>query len=573
MILLTNFKVCKRWHYLVYEGSLWQTIDTTPFYDIIPADQILKLALASGTFLKVANFRGCIQLTSNMLRVLSKSCYNTEVLCLKDCRGLSTPSIGCFLKASHHLRILDLSGLESVKNSTLSIIGQQPLNQLEELNINWCRNITGEGIQGLFLLKKKENQEDQEDDNDEYMKKKKESDDKNNNNDNDNDNIRLLPSLKILKINGCKMLDDYTMQLIASKLPNLQQLSLASCTYIKDHTLITFLKHLSTPSTLTHLNLSNCVQLTDKILGPLAKYCPQLTHLELAGCNALTDINIAHFILKSKPPTLTCLDLEDVSNITGHTIKMLADHQPKLKRLCVTNCTLIDDDAIEYLIVKGSCQQLEHLELDGCSINDDCLDKIATHLGYRQQQQKNNISHPSLNRISTSSFDSISSTLPPLSMISTSSISSSISSPIENNHTPFIHHDHSNQQQQQKINQAEEEEEEEEEEIKNQTLLRKKLIIEALDCTNITETGVIDALEKSNGLLCIKSFYSWRDEQQQWQDDIDEDEDDGQQRYHTNFFHNARRFRSTSRSRRHRNRYSPTSTAAGQSRSTGCIVL
>ncbi|CAO3649623.1 unnamed protein product [Cunninghamella echinulata] len=570
--LLKITKVCKRWYYLVYEGSLWQTLDTTPFYDIIPAEQILKLALASGTFLKVANFRGCIQLTSHMLRVLSKSCYNTEVLCLKDCRGLSTPSIACFLKVSHQLRILDLSGLESIKNSTLTIIGQH-LHHLEELNVNWCRNITGEGIQGLLQPQQPQQQR------------------------------TILSSLQILKLDGCKLLDEYTMQLIASTLPNLRQIYLASCTSIKDNTLIEFLQHLSIPSSLTHLNLSHCTQLTDISLRSLAKYCKRLIHLELAGCHGFSDTGLAHFISKLDP-FLTYLDLEDVSTITGHTIRTLSTHQPNLKRLCIANCTLVDDEPIQDLILKGSCQQLEHLELDGCSISDHCLEKIAIYLLDQQQQllllKKENQSLKNndhqLNKISTSP-DSVS-TLPPLSMISSTSLSSSYSSsslisPMSIQSSTHINNNNNNiyeerigdnhitsppllilqQEQQQKINQS----------INNgndsnnneQQQLRKKLTIEVLDCTNITESGVRKALAKSNGMLYIKSFYSWREEQQQWQDDMDEEEDDIQQRYHIN---PSRRFHSnttttTTASRTHRHRHLRYSSTAGQSRSTGCIIL
>ncbi|KAI9301893.1 hypothetical protein BJ944DRAFT_290587 [Cunninghamella echinulata] len=574
--LLKITKVCKRWYYLVYEGSLWQTLDTTPFYDIIPAEQILKLALASGTFLKVANFRGCIQLTSHMLRVLSKSCYNTEILCLKDCRGLSTPSIACFLKVSHQLRILDLSGLESIKNSTLTIIGQH-LHHLEELNINWCRNITGEGIQELLQPQQQPQQQH-----------------------------TILSSLQILKLNGCKLLDEYTMQLIASSLPNLRQIYLASCASIKDNTLIEFLQHLSTPSSLTHLNLSHCIQLTDTSLRSLAKYCKRLIYLELAGCQGFSDIGLAHFISKLDP-FLAYLDLEDVSTITGQTIKMLATHQPNLKRLCIANCTLIDDEPVQDLILKGSCQQLEHLELDGCSISDHCLEKIATYLSDQQQllllkkenQSPKNNNHQ-LNIISTSP-DSVS-TLPPLSLISSTSSSSSLSSsslisPISiqssthidsnnnsnnnNNYRERIGDNHiipsplliHQQEQQQKINQ--EADNGNNTNNNNKQPLRKKLTIEVLDCTNITESGVRKALEISNGMLYIKSFYSWREEQQQWQDDMDEEEDDIQQRYHIN---PSRRFHpnattTTTANRTHRHRHHRYSSTAGQSRSTGCIIL
>jgi hypothetical protein len=50
-------QVCHKWYALVYEGSLWKTLDISPFYKTIPSDHLLKLGLAAGNFLKIANFR------------------------------------------------------------------------------------------------------------------------------------------------------------------------------------------------------------------------------------------------------------------------------------------------------------------------------------------------------------------------------------------------------------------------------------------------------------------------------------------------------------------------------------
>lgn len=52
-----NKQVCQKWMQLAFDGSLWTKIDVRPFYSSIPADQLLRLGVAAGKFLKVANLR------------------------------------------------------------------------------------------------------------------------------------------------------------------------------------------------------------------------------------------------------------------------------------------------------------------------------------------------------------------------------------------------------------------------------------------------------------------------------------------------------------------------------------
>ncbi|SAM01828.1 hypothetical protein [Absidia glauca] len=456
--LLKVTEVCHKWYALVYEGSLWKTLDISPFYKTIPSDHLLKLGLAAGNFLKIANFRGCHQLTSQMLRVLSEHCVNVESLYLKDCRKISTPSLACFLQRATSLTLLDLSGLECVKNSTLKIIGQS-LPYLEKLNLSWCKNITGEGIQHLVYHGGK------------------------------------CHSIEILKLNGAGLMDETTMGILALYSPKLRQLSLASCITLTDPA---FARLLQSPvKRWTHLNLSNCSRLSDRSLKQLAlNGGDQLTHLELAGCHALTDTGLT--FLAPRLRSLVHLDLEDLSHITSATIKALANNQPNLKRLCLSNCSLIDDDAILHLILHGICTKLDHLELDGCAITDTCLDTIATFLVDHERirlehsQELNDVIHAPL---STSPSTSSSFTPSSISSSGISSISSTLhsfdlsSAPIG---STALH---------------------------QETLAascQRSMTIELLDCGDVSESGVRSALAKAGPFLDIKSFYSWRDGQ--WHD-------------------------------------------------------
>lgn len=351
------------------------------------------LGYCISTFLCVYIFRGCIQLTGHGLRTLSLSCPNLQVLNIKDCRGLSSASLNFLLQHAANLKILDISGLDIVKFSTVI---NASCSKLERLEMSWCRNVTGSGILALAM--------------------------------------KSSSTLTYLKINGCLQLDEEIMALLGAHLPNLSHFSLAACTNLTDLALLSFLKSSST-NKITHLNLSSCLRLSDATLLNLAIYTQHLKHLELTGCVLMTDQGFCH--LFARVQTFVHLDLEDIHQITTTTVRSIANHQPHLQTLCLSSCTQLSDEDITCLV--NSCHQLQHLELDNCTITDQVLNDIANHL------------------------------------------------------------------QQQKLS----------------TKQKRKLSVEVLDCSNVTESGIRKALAKASPLLSIKSFYSFQEEEEQ-QQEVDE---------------------------------------------------
>lgn len=312
------------------------------------------------------------------------------MLNIKDCRGVSSASLGYFLQHAANLKELNVAGLDTVKSSSLA---HATCSQLERLDMSWCRNITGSGI--LSLVKQSSS------------------------------------TLSYLKINGCPHLDDDTMALLGSSLPNLTHLSMAACTNLTDTALASYLQS-SSKHKLTHLNLSSCSRLTDASLLNLALYTTQhIQRLELAGCVLMTDQGFCHLFARVR--TFVHLDLEDVHQITTATVRSIANHQPRLQRLCLSSCTQVSDDDVVYLV--NNCHQLQHLELDNCTITDQVLALIAHHVQQLQQR------------------------------------------------------------------------------------LERKLSMEVLDCSNVTEVGIRKALAKASPFLSIKSFYSFQEEEQQQAED------------------------------------------------------
>ncbi|KAI8368427.1 hypothetical protein EDC96DRAFT_574280 [Choanephora cucurbitarum] len=328
--------VCRKWHQLVFDGSLWTTIDISPFYKSMPIELILKLIKSSGHFLRIANFRGCIQLTGHALRTLSAECPYINVLIIKDCRSLSTASINHFLEHANYLKVLDVSGLDTIKSSTLAHHTFQ-FQALKQLSLSWCRNLTGAGVLTL---------------------------------------IQSCSQLTHLKLNGCPQLDTATMRGLGSLLlPNLVYLNLSACTSLTDAALLAFFEHHPHPTCLTHLTLSSCARLTDASVRTISLYATHLTHLALSGCVLLSDHGLSFLCLRLQ---LVYLDLEDIQQITGLTLTSIGNHQRQLEHLCLSNCIQLSDDDLIQLLVRSS--RLSHLELDNCPITDRTVLAIANHL-------------------------------------------------------------------------------------------------------------------------------------------------------------------------------------------------
>ncbi|KAI8640948.1 hypothetical protein BD408DRAFT_452419 [Parasitella parasitica] len=341
--LLKSTEVCHRWRSLVYSGSLWTAINMSPVYKLIPNNTIIELIVSSGKFLKEANFRGCIQLESLGLEKLTTCCPNVEVLNVRDCQHLSSFDIGRFLEKAANLKVLDVSGLRKVKPATLA---NAKCSKLERLEMSWCTNITGADILPLVQ--------------------------------------QCSATLTYLKINKCPGLDNEdTMLSLGNNLPNLTHLSLAYCTDLTDSALETFLS--SSPSRkITHLNLSGCANLSDTTLSNLARYTQEIQHLELANCQLMTDRGLSP--LFARVQTFTFLDLEGIFQLTTTSVSSIADHQPHLQRLCLSDCAHVSDADVEDLVKR--CPELYHLEMDNCMITDVALKSIADHLEQQQEPRE-----------------------------------------------------------------------------------------------------------------------------------------------------------------------------------------
>ena len=291
----------------------------------------------------VFHIRGCLQLSSAVMRTFALNCHHIEFLCLAGCRSASAASVAYFLASLPFLKSLDVSGLASISNNTLEIISHHCSN-LTMLNASYCRSLTVTGLSSI---------------------------------------AKRCSKLMDLQLAHCTGLDDEALFVIAS-LPQLKRLNIAHCPLVTDHGLVHLSKSLSMP-VFRLLNVSNCPQVSDAGLTPLVTEAKGLKTLELANCRHLTDNAVSAISMNCS--SLEHLDLEECIHITDAALNGIALHLSTcIKAISLSYCDSITDEGAIALL--RGCQHLERLELDNCSrITDQLLRAIGVGLGGGQLRE------------------------------------------------------------------------------------------------------------------------------------------------------------------------------------------
>ncbi|KAL7749990.1 hypothetical protein RI367_004505 [Sorochytrium milnesiophthora] len=393
--LLRCCTVSRSWYRLAFDGSLWADLNATPFYQGIPRDQLMRLVSAAGGFLKTANFRGCAQLVSANLITLGDLCPNIQLLSLKGVRGVSANSIEYLLTRLPKLEVLDLSGLAAVNDTVLLSMAaatndtadkaghksyghhrDERRSHLRSLNLSWCRNVSGKAVAELTAT---------------------------------------APQLRHLLLAGCAMLEPPDFSHFAVRVPNLETLDLAYTRTVTDQCMANLLYTLpdgsEVPNTnvgrqklnhvrdlpmrsLVSLNLIH-TQISDVTLHRLARHpCSDTTlrHLQVAGCAQLTSDGLCR--LACEATHLRFLDVEDIFQVTDDTLRCFAMHLSQLEHLTLSFCDAITDQGVVAILEASAAASatsadtsvrpdlklrgLRRLEVDNCwQLTDALLDHLT----------------------------------------------------------------------------------------------------------------------------------------------------------------------------------------------------
>lgn len=261
---------------------------------------IENISLRCGGFLKSLSLRGCRSVEDQSIKTLAVHCRNIEYLDLSDCKVVTDSSIQALSRHCSKLHSINLESCINITDSSLKalsdgcqvrlyhihkyftrfsklfsqthrlLIFQQ---NLIELNISWCHQITEKGIEAL---------------------------------------ARGCTKLKKISCKGCKEVNDRAVIFLSKYCHNIEILNLHNCNVsiyfpifeliilIALKILLLFISQAITDASivklaekcnnLKQLCVSKCSELTDQTLIALAQHNPFLNTLEVAGCNQFTDL-------------------------------------------------------------------------------------------------------------------------------------------------------------------------------------------------------------------------------------------------------------------------------------------
>lgn len=178
----------------------------------------------------------------------------------------------------------------------------------------------------------------------------------------------LDESIENLDLSRSNAVRNSTLEIITKLSPRLKTISLQSCLNISSDGVIILARFCG--NSLSSINLSGCISLTDKAIEEISKFCNSLVHIDLTGCIHITPKAISKL---SSCPLLESLSLKNCKQITDPVIESLGN---QLQQLDLTDCDQITDLGIVSIISKSG-PNVKSLKISGRKITDLCLNQVA----------------------------------------------------------------------------------------------------------------------------------------------------------------------------------------------------
>ncbi|KAJ0881515.1 putative F-box domain, leucine-rich repeat domain superfamily, F-box-like domain superfamily [Helianthus annuus] len=293
--------------------------------------------------------RGSNKVTKIGLTAIAHGCPSLKVLSLWNVPSIGDESLIEISKECRLLEKLDLSHCNSISNKGISAIAQNCPN-LSSLTIESCINVGNESLQAV---------------------------------------ARCCPNLQSITIKDCPNVGDQGVATLLSSLSsvlkkvklqslNITDFSLAVIGHygITDSGLYPILENCQ--AGLVKVNLSNCLNLTDKVVVDLAKiHGETLKVLNLEGCRRITDESLASisdycFLLSDLDVSKCC--------VTDNGLRCLSEGVLiGLQILSVSCCSKISNKSAPFLKKLG--QTLVGLNIQQCNlISSSLVDSLVENL-------------------------------------------------------------------------------------------------------------------------------------------------------------------------------------------------
>lgn len=288
--------------------------------------------------LKSLTIISCQGVTDTGLEVVGKGCPNLKQFCLQKCAFVSDNGLVAFAKAAGSLE--SFQAAECHRFTQYGFFGLL-LNcgaKLKAISLVYCLGIKDLNV-GLPLSSP-------------------------------------CKSLRSLSICNCPGFGNANLAVLGKLCPELQHVDFSGLEGITDAGFLPLLD--CCEAGLTKVNLSGCVNLTDRVVSSVAEqHGWTLEFLNLEGCRKISDASLVS--IAENCPLLSDLDVSRCS-ITDFGISALAHaNQLSLQILSVSGCSLISDRSLHAFGKIG--QTLLGLNLQHCnSISSSSVDRLVEEL-------------------------------------------------------------------------------------------------------------------------------------------------------------------------------------------------
>jgi hypothetical protein len=161
-----------------------------------------------------------------------------------------------------------------------------------------------------------------------------------------------------------KNVTDLVLKKILQKFTKITSIDLSHCLQLTDKgfNMISFLSN-----KVTRLNFTGCINLRNSSLKQIVSSCPNIQELNLSACEFLT--NEALLACASYCRNLTTLNISSCWSITDSGLMFIGQRCKRLNTLDISFCSKVTDKSVTWII--RSCPGLSNLILRSCSLVTD----------------------------------------------------------------------------------------------------------------------------------------------------------------------------------------------------------
>ncbi|XP_050367183.1 EIN3-binding F-box protein 1 [Argentina anserina] len=183
-------------------------------------------------------------------------------------------------------------------------------------------------------------------------------------------------SLESLHLEECHRITQYGFfGALSNSGAKLKALAFVYCLGLKDLNLNLGLPVVSPCESLRSLSIRNCPGFGNSGLAVLGRLCPQLQHVDFSGLEGITDGGFLKY-LKSTEAGLVKVNLSGCVNLTDKVVSAMADlHGWTLEVLNLEGCRKISDSGL--VAIAENCPLLSDLDVSRCAITDFGIASLA----------------------------------------------------------------------------------------------------------------------------------------------------------------------------------------------------